>query len=238
MQVQNGNPNNVNTTDRYQLTVELTQDPEEGNSRNDLVANSTAITANGSHTGHIVASNDFDWYKLTRPSTPNANSLVLIDCTADPAAPYSLTLQYWAQTAQTCDHTSTSNTVALNGGSPCADTDKCLQLLIQRPDPDDAHGDPQVGGRAPNKLHMQLPILNATNVWTRVASNPSTTLPIAGYDNEPGGNPYAIHVHVQQRAGRGRRKAHRRTIRSSVVRRSTTPILGTFIRTIAATVRR
>jgi hypothetical protein len=189
VQVQNGGQN-VNTTDTYTLTVEVTQDPDEGVARNDVASSATAITSSGTlGAKHIVASNDFDWYKLTRPATPNANSLVLIDCTASSSAPYSLTVQYWSETVQTCDHTAANP--GCNQGNPCADTNKCLQLVIQRPDPDDANADPQVGGRAPNNLHTQLPILNSANAWVRVASNPSTTLPIPGYDNESV-NPYTM----------------------------------------------
>ena len=187
VQVQNSNQN-TNINDTYKLTVELTQDLDEKNQRNDVVTSATPINSSGTLSNkHLVASNDFDWYKLTRPTGSTTNSLVEIECKAqDPQnAPYSLTVQYWTEvttTPNTCNPTAANTGCAK--GAPCTGTGKCLELLVQRPDPVDAHGNRQLGGRSPNYLHTQLPIFNTNNVWVRVANDPSTLLPIPGYDNE------------------------------------------------------
>src|SRR5262249_13968939 len=160
IRVQNA-ANATNTTDRYTLLVELTDDPQEGAVRNDDIANATNLDAGnapdppGANQFYnqtdrtLVALTATDWYRLPRPD-PDDNTLLHILATASTSAPYSLVMQMYTPTAVSC---SPVNQCAQ--GRPCSQEGKCLDLMVQRPAPD-GPGDPQLGGLSPNYIETQL----------------------------------------------------------------------------------
>ncbi len=194
IRVQNGS-NATNTTDRYNLTVEVTDDPEEGATRNDDIANATTLTSTTATAGpngtqvvnytdrHLVALNDTDWYRIPR-SGPSENTLLYFRSTAAANAPYSLVLQMYRATATAC---AANN--PCSQGRPCSPEGVCLDLMAQRPAPD-GPGDPQQGGLSPNYLETQLPMFSDV-AYVRIVNNAATTLPIAGYDFEKS-SPYTL----------------------------------------------
>lgn len=192
IRVQNGSTA-TNTTDRYNLTVEIADDPEEGATRNDDIANATNLAAPAPTAGgaqvinstdrHLVALNDTDWYRISRPATAD-NTLLYFRNTAAANAPYSLVLQMYRETATAC-----SPTNQCAQGRPCSQEGLCLDLMAQRPAPD-GPGDPQQGGLSPNYLETQLPMFDDVS-YVRVVNNAATTLDVAGYDFDKA-SPYTL----------------------------------------------
>ncbi len=190
--------NATNTTDRYNLVVDLTDDPQEGAVRNDEIANATNLNA-GTATAPpganmfynqtdriLVALNDTDWYRIARSAAIDDNTLLHFINSAAASAPYSLVFQMYRPTAQACS--------ALNQctqGRPCSPEGVCLDLMVQRPAPD-GPGDPQLGGLSPNYIETQLPML-ADVVYVRVVNSASTLLDVPGYDFTKA-NPYRLTI--------------------------------------------
>ncbi len=186
IRVQNA-ANATNTTDRYTLLVELTDDPQEGAVRNDDIANATPLPAGaatappGANTFYnesdrtLVALNDTDWYRLARNASIDDNTLLHFINSASASAPYSLVFQLYRPTTTAC-----SAINQCSQGRPCSQEGVCLDLMAQRPAPD-GPGDPQLGGLSPNYIETQLPML-ADVVYVRIVNNAATLLDVPGYD--------------------------------------------------------
>lgn len=187
-----------NPEDSYQLTVNVFNDtdPNEGANRNDTPTTATVLNlgATGSapvvRTGTLVATNDFDWFKLeTTPPGGDDNSLLYarLEAAAPEVSQLSLTAQFFRPASDaTCDAST-----QCPGGLACNEnTGECMELWVQRPDPKSPQdpvtgaGSPETGGLSPNLLVTQLPIIRpgGDQLYLRVASNPSTILPIEGFD--------------------------------------------------------
>lgn len=172
--------------EQYELQLEVREDPNEGNNRNDTP--DTASVFAGGNPGAsssfpaatIVAQNDIDWYRVDRNASAD-NSLLYLRANAPGTAvdEFLLQAQVYQRTSEACDATT-----SCTAGRPClTSAGVCLELVVQRPTPD-GPGDPQTGGLSPNFIETQLPIFTPAAqgaYFVRIAHINSTSLPIPGY---------------------------------------------------------